>query len=180
MKRVYLILMVLLMQAAAFPQDSLKKTFVFIQAGGLKQINIDNNGRNYYGCWAGAHAGFKTRKHLLVQTGLEYYRVYFYAKYMNSGPGTSDNDNAFRFNKFCIPVYFNYISAKNNVIIGAGPVIDLVRNYTRSYIREQADPNTQTWSQQPMSETITDFSPLYLSAAAKSTTGSAWAYALAF
>lgn len=97
MNKLFIIALMMLVCGTGFSQDSLKKTFLFVELGGLKQINTDDNERSYYGYWAGAGVGFKTRKHLLVQTGLEYYRVRFYAKYMNSGPGTSDN-------KQCIPV----------------------------------------------------------------------------
>ncbi|WP_276974907.1 hypothetical protein [Flavobacterium filum] len=168
MKRLYIISIFILIQTLGFSQDSLKKTFVTIQFGGLKQINIDNNERKYYSYCAGFNIGFKTKKNSLTQTGIEYYRVNFYTKDLNSGPGGSfDSDNYFQFDKFCIPLYFNYITNKNNLIIGGGPVIDLINNYKHSFVRVNFDQNTYVWSRESISEKVNDYSPLYLSLAAK-------------
>lgn len=96
MKKKYLIILLfILIHLNNFSQDSLKKVFVSVQVGGLAQINVDNNERQFFSYCAAIHAGLKTKKNVLLQTGAEYYKVYFYCSAMNDGPGYNENSNYF-------------------------------------------------------------------------------------
>ena len=169
MKRtIPIICLLFLFVASGLAPDSLKKVFISVYGGALRQFKVmDDNDGSYNSFCVGTAVGFKTKKHLLLQPGLEYYQVYFLTGSLNSGSGYDETNNVVTYNKFCIPLYINYISHRNNVVIGAGPVAEGVTIIERTYKQWKFDDSNYQWKTTDHRDVNRSYNPIPLSVAAQ-------------